>query len=312
MTHDLLIAAAGLLALFAGGEILLRGAVGIARRLQISELLLGLTVVGFGTSMPELLVSLQASLAGEPEIALGNVVGSNIANILLIGGIAGLIYPASNWDVSIRRDAAVMVGASLLLLALSHGGLIGRPAALFFIAALTAYLVWSYRMSREAGGDEETAQPGSARPGLAMPLLQSAGGLVLLYLGADWLIRGAVNIATGLGISQAVIGLTLVAVGTSLPELATTIAAALRRKSDIALGNLVGSNIFNILAILGVTGLITPIPVADRFSGIDIPVMLGVAILFALLLFLARRMGRIWSLLLLGGYAAYIGLLATT
>lgn len=313
MTQDLFLAAIGLVALFAGGEILLRGAIGLARRFSMPELLLGLTVVGFGTSLPELLVSLRASLEGEPEIALGNVVGSNIANVLLIVGSAALIYPAANWDRTIRRDALVMTAASVLLFALAWFSVIGRPAALMLIFLLIAYLVWSYRLAagnrsgEEAGGE---AAAGTTGDHPLVSIAQVAGGFALLFGGAQWLIDGAVGLATAIGVSQAVIGLTLVAVGTSLPELATSIAAALRGKTDIALGNIVGSNIFNILAILGITGLVIPVPVAENFRDLHIPFMLAVAVLMTMLL-LGQRISRLWGMVMLACYGGYLALLVT-
>ena len=231
----------------------MRGAVGIARRLAIPPLLIGLTVVGFGTSTPELLVSVDAALRGAPDIAIGNIVGSNIGNILLIVG-------------------------------------------------LVAYLVWAYR---QPGTDTSEA---AATPPL--PLWQSliwvAVGLGALMLGARFLVDSAISIARGYGISEAFIGLTVVAIGTSLPELATSLIAALRRQSEIAIGNIVGSNIFNVLGILGVTALIAPIPVAERFLVLDLPAMILVSALLTGLLLLRPRIGRVTGVMLLLGYGAYL------
>lgn len=301
MTTHLLAAAFGLLLLFGGGEILLRGAVSLARRLGFSELLIGLTVVGFGTSLPELLVSLQASLGGQPEIALGNVVGSNIANILLIAGVAGLIAPPSAWNRTIRLDATVMVFASLMLMAIAfHGALSGWVAALLLVA-LAAYLCFSFFMGKTE--DTEDATPADS---LSRSLLFISAGFAALFIGANYLIDGATGIARAFGISEAVIGLTLIAVGTSLPELATAIISALRRNTDMVLGNLIGSNIFNILAILGITGLIAPFGFAERFAIFDIPVMLGVAVAFAVLLASSTRIPRPVSAMMLAAYGVYL------
>ena len=290
----------GLIALFIGGEALVRGAVGIARTLAMPPLLIGLTVVGFGTSTPELLVSVDAALRGSPDISIGNIVGSNIGNILLILGLTALVWPVAIKGTTLARDTAIMLAAALLLVPLFWLGQIGRPAGAMLVAGLAGFLLWAYLQPGEGTTDDDTPP---------LPAWQSilwvAFGLAGLMLGARFLVDGAVNIARGYGVSEAFIGLTIVAVGTSLPELATSLIAALRRQSDIAIGNIVGSNIFNILGILGATALIAPIPVADRFLSFDLPVMLA-ATLAVVILLRVGQIGRGVGAAFLLGYAAYV------
>ena len=316
MHHDLLLVAAGLVLLFLGGEGLVRGSVAIAERFGISKLLIGLVIVGFGTSTPELLVSVNAALDGAPEIALGNVVGSNIANILLIVGVAAIIAPILGWDRTAVREALVATLVSLAAFALVQGEIITRIEGIAMLVVLTGYLFSSYWLEKrdrdaktfrhEAEEFEDIPLP---RPWLA-PVL-ALGGIAALVFGADMLVEGAVNMARDFGVPDAVIGLSLVAIGTSLPELATAIVAAIRRHSDVVLGNVIGSNIFNILAILGVTVVIQPIEVSARFRAIDTPVMLGAALLLLALLFASKKIGRAWGALMLTFYAAYMIFLFT-
>ncbi|KJS67990.1 MAG: sodium:calcium antiporter [Comamonadaceae bacterium BICA1-1] len=293
----------GIIGLFLGGEALVRGSVDIARRLAIPPLLIGLTVVGFGTSTPELLVSVDAALRGMPDIALGNVVGSNIANILLIAGLSAVVWPIRIMGDTLRRDTAVMMAAALALVPIFAMGMMGRPAGAILVVGLAAYLIWAYRSSADAPAEEEGATPPAT---MLVALLWVVGGLVALMLGARFLVDGAVSIARDFGVSEAFIGLTIVAVGTSLPELATSLIAALRRQSEIAIGNIVGSNIFNILGILGVTAVISPIPVADRFLGFDLPIMIAVSLVFTVFLVTRPSIGRLAGGLMLAGYVAYV------
>jgi len=311
MLPDLVLVVAGLFLLFIGGEGLVRGSVAIAERLGISKLLIGLVIVGFGTSTPELLVSVNAALDGAPEIALGNVVGSNIANVLLIVGIAAVIAPIANWERTAVREAVIASLVTLAAFALVQGAVITRLEGGAMLVVLAGYLgasYWLERRDRKAKAfqhqTDELKDIPLTRPWLA-PVL-AIGGIAALVLGADLLVEGAVNIARDFGVPDAVIGLSLVAIGTSLPELATAVVAAVRRHSDVVLGNVIGSNIFNILAILGVTVLIHPIEVATRFRQIDTPVMLGAALLLLTLLFAAKSIGRIWGVLMLALYAAYM------
>ena len=299
---DWVILLGGLVGLLFGGEALVRGSVGIARRLAIAPLLIGLTVVGFGTSTPELLVSVDAALRGVPDIAIGNIVGSNIANILLIVGLSALVWPIRVLGGTLRRDTGVMMAAALVLIPVFWLGAIGRLSGAVLVAGLIAYLVWAY-LRPGAGKAEDDPSP-------MVPLWQSAlwvaVGLVALMLGARLLVDGAVSIARGYGVSEAFIGLTIVAVGTSLPELATSLIAALRRQSEIAIGNIVGSNIFNVFGILGVTAVIAPIPVAPRFLTFDLPVMIAVSLVLTGLLLTRQVIGRGVGVALLAGYAAYV------
>lgn len=297
---DVLLVAIGLALLFAGGEFLVRGASGLALRVGLSPAVVGLTVVGFGTSMPELLVSVRAALAGAPDIAMGNVVGSNIANVLLIVGVAALMCPIATRDLGMGRDTLWMIGASAIVFVPAALGLVSRPMALMMLAALVLYLALSLKAATAASQDA----PPSAK-GLATIALAIAFGLLALVVGARLLVDGASSLARGWGLSEAFIGLTIVAVGTSLPELATSVVAALRRESAIAVGNVVGSNIFNVLGILGVTALVAPVPVAPRFLVIDVPVMLATAIGLAILL-RGGRVGRLWGGALVLTYGAYV------
>jgi len=299
---DLALLLGGLVGLFLGGEALVRGAVGGARRLAIPPLLIGLTVVGFGTSTPELLVSVDAALRGVPDIAIGNIVGSNIGNILLIVGLSALIWPIRVLGGTLARDTAVMMAAAVALIPLFWLGEMGRLSGAVLVAGLAAYLVRAYR---QPGPDLVIHDPSPV-----MPLWRAAVwvvvGLGALMLGARLLVDGAVSIARDFGVSEAFIGLTIVAIGTSLPELATSLIAALRRQSEIAIGNIVGSNIFNVLGILGVTALIAPIPVAGRFLTFDLPVMIAASAVLTALLLLRPSIGRATGLGLLLAYAVYV------
>ncbi|MHA7849549.1 calcium/sodium antiporter [Roseovarius sp.] len=317
MLDDLLLVAGGLGLLFVGGEGLVRGSVALAERMGISKLLIGLVIVGFGTSTPELLVSVNAALDGAPEIALGNVVGSNIANILLIVGVAALIAPIIGWERTALREALVATLVSLVALALMQAAVITRTQGIAMLVVLAGYLFASYWLERrdrlaktfqhEAAEFEDIPL---SRPWL--PPVLALGGIAALVFGADLLVEGAVNIARDVGVPDAVIGLSLVAIGTSLPELATAIVAAIRRHSDVVLGNVIGSNIFNILAILGVTVVIQPIEVTARFRDIDAPIMLAASILLLALLFATKSIGRIWGGLMLVLYAGYMAFLFTS
>jgi cation:H+ antiporter len=293
----------GLVGLFFGGEALVRGSVGIARRMAIPPLLIGLTIVGFGTSTPELLVSVDAAWRGVPDIALGNIVGSNIANILLIVGLSALVWPIKVMGATLRRDTAAMMAAALVLVPIFAMAQMGRHAGLVLVAGLVAYLVRAYRQP----GDVEAEDVCVPAPASALvSTLWVIGGLVALMVGARFLVDGAVSIARGYGISEAFIGLTIVAVGTSLPELATSLIAAFRRQSEIAIGNIVGSNIFNLLGILGVTALIAPIPVAPRFLTFDLLVMIAVSLILTMLLLTRPVIGRGIGVAMLAGYVAYV------
>ncbi len=301
---------AGLVLLFAGGEGLVRGAVSIATKMGISTLLVGMVVVGFGTSTPELVVSLKAALDGSPDIAFGNVVGSNIANVILIMATAALIYPVAAAGNEIRRDGIAVIVASLVLCGLSFTGQLDRIAGAAMVALLAGYVIYCYRSERknakaDAEKREHIEEDLSAGDSMLKSVLFALGGLVLLVFGGKLLVDGAISIARGAGISEAVIGLTLVAVGTSLPELATSVVAAYRKHSDVIIGNILGSNIFNILFILGITGLIAPIPLEGQIAAQDIWVMLAVAVVTYGVIHFRKQFGRVTACAFLAAYIAY-------
>lgn len=303
---------AGLAALFGGGELLVRGAVALARRARIRPLLVGLTVVAFATSAPELVVSIDATLHGMPAIALGNIVGTNLANLGLVLGVAALVSPiAADWrDVS--RDVWVMLGATLLLVAGSIGGVIGRLEGAVFLLALGAYIALSYRAElrartgREDWRIEEIEQLAVGRHRWPVALSMVAGGVVVLAFGAEFLVTGASEIASSFGVSDAVIGLTVVAVGTSLPELATCVVATAKGNDDVAIGNAVGSNVFNILLILGTASVARPLAVPAEF-GWAMAALLAATAGFAVYVWRAPTVTRTGGAVLLVAYAVLIG-----
>lgn len=303
----------GLVLLTVGGEALVRGALAAARRLGVSPLLAGLVIVGFGTSAPELVVSVQAALKGTPEIALGNVIGSNIANILLILGISALIMPLVTHIRSLRRDGLTMLFATLLFMGLASFGGLARWEGALLVAVLVIYLVWAYRTEREdSTGPEAELHKAESEEFEVVPmsipvtLLAIVGGLVMLIYGADRFLLGAVGLGQALGVPEAIIGLTLVAVGTSLPELAVSIVAAVRKHADVAVGNIIGSCIFNLLSILGIAALVMPLPLTGRLFAIDQFVMLAATVALLLFLFFGLRLSRFKGALLLAGYVVYI------
>ena len=317
MTESLLLVAGGLVLLALGGELLVRGAVGMAARVGISPLLAGLTIVGFGTSTPELATSVQAALAGSPGIAVGNVVGSNIANILFILGLSAVILPLSVNPASFRRDSIALGGSALLATGAVLLGVIGPLVGIVLIACLVGYIWWAYKSESAApcpeGERHEHEAADVAVPPTTGPLLLGAmivAGLVAAIFGAGWLVDGAVVLASAAGVSESVIGLTVVAVGTSLPELIACIVAVLRKHEDVALGNIVGSNIYNILGILGITSIIQPIKVPAEIAAFDIWAMLGVTALLLVQLRSGWRLSRIEGALLVALYAGYSLLLA--
>ena len=304
MFADIALIAGGLALLVMGGELLVRGAVALALRLGIAPLIVGLTVVAFGTSAPEMIVSVSAALQGTTDIALGNVVGSNIANVLVILAVAALIAPIDPRGHDLRESWWMMVGASVLLILLSLGGTLGRLQGLVLLGVF-ALVLWrqiaTAQGGEDAGGDDQVPW--------GRIVVWLAVGLVLLPVGAQLLVKGAVDIARDLGVSEIMIGLTLVAIGTSLPELAASAMAAWRGRSDLALGNVIGSNIFNILCILGVTTMIAPLPVPAQMLRLDLWVMLAAAVILWPFLFRGIRIGRAAGGALLVAYGAYVGAL---
>lgn len=304
--------------LTAGGEVLIRGALGAARRLGVSALLSGLVIVGFGTSAPELVVTVDAALTGRPDIAIGNVVGSNIGNVLLILGLCAVITPLAVRPLALRRDAVTVVLAGLLFLVLVGGSALARPDAAVLLLALLVYLVWAWWTERSGLGPAAQLHQAEAEELTALPVkalwivLFIGLGLGLLIVGSRVLLLGAVGLAEAFGVPEAVIGLTLVAVGTSLPELSIAVIAALRRHADVAIGNILGSNIFNLLGILGISALLQPLPVPARILQFDQWVMLGASLVLLLFLYTGRRLSRLEGSLLLLGYGVYLGLSFTT
>jgi len=304
--------ALGLALLLGGGEALIRGAAAIAVRLGVSPLLIGLTLVGFGTSTPELVASVNAAWIGAPGIAVGNVVGSNIANVLLILGVAALIFPVAVSKAAFRRDGAALIGASLVLTIIILTGALSRWAGVALLGLLAAYTVYAYLSeARTAQEERGTDTAAVANPGvpLAIAVLFALGGIAGVIIGASLLVDSAILIARSAGVSETVIGLTLVAVGTSLPELATSAMAALRRQGDLAFGNIVGSNIYNILGILGATGVIVPIAIPAEIAGFDVWVMLAAAVALAVFAITDWRISRREGAAFLLGYAVYLALL---
>jgi cation:H+ antiporter len=296
----------GLAALVAGGELLVRGASTIARTFHLSPLLIGLTIVGFGTSAPELIVSLQAAIEGQPGIAIGNVLGSNIGNILLILGISALIAPLIIPGRKLWRDLGFMLLATGTIWVMLLDGQITRLDGLLLLTGLIAFLVTAF-----IAGSGHPPEDGHVATGPAwMPWAITGAGLVILVIGARLLVDSATSIARDFGISEAVIGLTIVAIGTSLPEMATSIIAAWRKHTEISVGNIVGSNIFNIFGILGVTALVAPIPAEARFAAIDMPWVAASAIGLTVAAFVLGGLPRIAGLGLLAAYGGYLLLIA--
>ena len=297
---DLLAVIAGLAILTLGGEALVRGATSIARRANIAPAIIGATVVAAGTSMPELVVSVQAAMAGSPDVALSNAVGSNIYNIVLILGITPLIIPLAVQGVTIRLQWPVMLLAAAWLLMLARDGLLDRLEGGFLLLGLVVFVAWTVRLARDVAQEHEKQTFGSVAERVPMAetvrhwVLSVSGivvGVALLVLGAKLLVDGAVNIAGSMGISERVIGLTVVAVGTCLPELATSIIAALHGRADLAVANVVGSNIFNVLGILGATALTHPVGVNKSTISVDNWWMLALS----LLLFPLMKTGKVIS-----------------
>jgi len=312
MLEQALLFLLGLTTLVIGAELLVRGASRLAVSFGISPLVVGLTVVAFGTSAPEMAVSVGSAFNGNPDIAIGNVVGSNIANILLILGIAALIAPLLVAEQIIRQEIPIMIGASVLLLVMALDGSINRFEAATLFGLVIAYTVFLVLQSRKASSamNEDFAEDIPTSQWDSHWAVQTAlvvGGLGMLVLGAGWLVDSAVVFARAFGVSDLVIGLTVVAVGTSMPEVATSIVAALRGQRDIAVGNVVGSNVFNICAVLGVTGLVAPagLPVSEAARLFDLWVMLAVAFACLPILITGREIARWEGGLFLGYYAAY-------
>lgn len=302
----------GLILLIAGGEVVVKGAVALARKMNISTVVVGLTVVAYGTSAPEAVISINAALQDHSDIAIGNVVGSNIANILLVVGTTALLWPVAVHRTLARRDGTVMVVAALLLAVLAANGEINRfDAAVFFLLA-AVYTLFTIYDARQGESDQalvkELEEEAKENPQMAtyLALAMLLAGFGLLVIGSDILIEGAVTLAANYGLSEAVIGATIVAVGGSSPELVTSLMAAWRKHADIGLANIVGSNIFNILGVFGMAGLAAPMTVAEQFLSFDIWLMIAVTLVFFLLLLMGKNIGRLMGACFTAAYAGYI------
>lgn len=313
--------AVGLVLLVVGAEVLVRGAAKLAAAIGISPLVIGLTVVAFGTSAPEMAVSTMSGLSGQANIALGNVVGSNIFNVLFILGLSALVSPLVVAQKLVRIDVPLMILASIAAYLFSLNGVIAFREGLILFSGIIVYTVFLIRQSRRESqavqaeyaqeyGDKEPLSPKTVLKDSALILL----GLSLLVLGSKWLVDGAVAVAQRLGVSDLIIGLTIVAAGTSLPELATSVVASLRGERDIAVGNVVGSNLFNLLAVLGLAGMVSPggIAVSHQALRVDMPVMIAVAAVCLPIFFSGSRISRREGTLLLAGYIAYTAWLILT
>ncbi|NOQ75708.1 MAG: calcium/sodium antiporter [Crocinitomix sp.] len=310
----------GLITLIIAGEFLVRGAVGIAKRFHISTLVIGMTIISFGTSAPELLVCLDAAMSGHPEIAIGNVVGSNIANIALVLGVTVLILPIVVDRNSKRIDWPMMMLATALFAIFAWDGEIQRYEGIILFVILAVFTYWLIRNSRkktkkqlaaaaiesEEDEDDDIAKI-KDKPAISVVFLLI--GLVGLFFGAGWLVHGAIDIATHFGMEERIIAVTVVAFGTSVPELITSGVAALRGETDISIGNLIGSNLFNIMAVIGLTAMVHPIGVSDAIIASDMWWMIAIAVGLLPLMVIGRKIGRFKGTLLLGTYIAYIAIL---
>ena len=301
----------GLVVLILGADLLVRGASRVALRFKISPLVVGVTVVAFGTSTPELLISIQAALAGSPDITMGNVVGSNICNLALVLGVTALITPIPVASDSIRIDWPMTMGSSLLLYFLVREGVVNDYDGLFFIVLLVVYLVFIIRRSRkknlnalDLGIDIEVPNAASRKNLIKDILLIFVGGAGL-YFGSDWFVNSAREMAIYMGVSERIVGVTVVAIGTSLPELVTSVVAAFKKETDLAIGNLLGSNIFNILSILGITSLISEIEVSQIMINSDMIWMLALTLVLLPMMVLNKKIDRYEGLILIGTYVFY-------
>ena len=303
-----LLLALGLAALLLGAEVLVRGASRLAVATGLSPLVIGLTVVAFGTSAPELAVGIDAVQRGAPGIAIGNVIGSNVANVLLILGISALVTPLVVSRQLVWLDVPVMIGCSLLVFALAYDGNLSRIEGGVLAVIAVIYISWLIRIARrESAEDDEAEKPVRGRWSWAIDLAMVLAGLALLVLGARWLVQSAVTIAQALGLTELVIGLTVIAVGTSLPEIATSVMAAIRGQRDMAVGNIVGSNVLNLLVVLGLTAVVAPsgIPVNAAAINFDFPVMIATAVACLPIFFTGHCIQRWEGAVFLGYYIAY-------
>jgi cation:H+ antiporter len=300
---DFIIIPLSLFLLYIGGEGVLKGVLVIARKFKLSNILVSAVIIGFGTSLAELTVSVEAVLIGSPDIALGNIIGSNIANILLVTAIAALITPIMLKNLKINRDIFVMIVASLLLLFFKFIDWLNFYSGVIFLLILFSYISYSYFQDQKDNGDKEENLENFS---LIKAIIYSVIGLATLILGGWLLVNSSIKIAQSYGISEAVIGLTIVAVGTAIPELTTTIIASIKKHNDLVIGNILGSNIFNILGILGVTLLIENIPVTDEMMKKGIWEMIAATLFFIIILRFAKSISKLIASFMLTSYAIYI------
>ena len=301
----------GIYLLFKGGEWTIDASVYVAKRLGVSPLVIGFTIVAFGTSLPELIVSINANLTGSPGIAIGNVIGSNIANILMVVGVTAIFATLVAVPREIIRDLSMMMVATIIMMGLMIHGTISTVAGGAMIVFLFVYIGWQYYMATK-GAIEPEEFPAPDYPHFLQGILFLALGLIGIALGAELLVRGAKHSASILGIPEDVIGLSIIALGTSLPELSTCVIAAMKRQSDIVIGNILGSNVFNILMIIGATALAKPIvgsAIAPQVVSFDIWVMFGVTVFFAAILLFVKKITKPMGILFVTGYVFYIGLI---
>jgi cation:H+ antiporter len=304
---------AGFVLLLFGAEFLVRGAVSLARKLNVTPMIIGMTIVAYGTTAPELVVSLQAAVEGAPGISVGNVVGSNICNILLILGVSSVIFPIVVKPKALYRDAAMMMGSALLFTALALSGTIERWQGALMVLILVVFSLYAFSTERRQGlandpGDmpeELTAEFDDAPQATWLAILSVVGGILAVVTGAKLLVAAAVVTAQHLGVSEAVIGLTIVAVGTSLPELATAVVAAYKRHSDVAVGNILGAGMYNLLAIMGLVGAVSPIPVPQQILAFDIWLMLAVTTVLLFFLLVRSGLSRMVGGIFVCGFIAY-------
>jgi cation:H+ antiporter len=300
---DFIVIPLSLFLLYIGGEGALKGVLVIARKFKLSNILVSAVIIGFGTSLAELTVSVEAVLIGSPDIALGNIIGSNIANILLVTAIAALITPIMLKNLKINRDIFVMIVASLLLLFFKFIDWLNFYSGVIFLLILFSYISYAYFQDQKDNGDKEENLENFS---LIKSIIYSVIGLATLILGGWLLVNSSIKIAQSYGISEAVIGLTIVAVGTAIPELTTTIIASIKKHNDLVIGNILGSNIFNILGILGVTLLIENIPVTDEMMKKGIWEMIAATLFFIVILRFAKSISKLIASFMLTSYAIYI------
>jgi cation:H+ antiporter len=315
MWDDVVLIVVGLAVLLAGGDLLVRGAVGVAKKLGVSPLVISLTIVAFGTSAPELFVAVQSVLEHTPGIALGTIVGANVANILLVLGLPAVLYPVSAQAKGLRAHGGALLAAGALFAAVAYfTGAIGRLTGLLLIAGIVAYALFMAARVKREGSDPAVYDPeefGASAP-LARTLVSLVAGLVALPLGAHLVVANAGDFAAGLGIREAAAALTLVAFGTTLPELATGLAAAAHRKTEVAIGDIVGSSVFNLLAVGGAAGLAGGAAFDDMAMRLDIPAMLLAIFLLCAFVFLKKDIGRVWGFVMTAAYAGFVAVVAMT